>query len=224
MSCTAPALVDNQLQPRRFVVRCYLAASGDSFTMMDGALTRITPSIESQVVSLQHGGGSKDTWILSDAPVSHTTLLPVGAQPLPFSRGAGDLPSRIADDLFWLGRYVERAEMQVRLARAAYRRLIEENGFEDVRAAETLAAFQRPAQSSPDEASAEEFVNYVLENKEGAESRRLSHKFRVWPEFCETDFQPIAGASFRKVMKASCTAAVTRKNRQHSGCVCCKTC
>ena len=35
---------------------------------MDGALTRITPSNESLVVSLQHGGGSKDTWILSDGP------------------------------------------------------------------------------------------------------------------------------------------------------------
>jgi uncharacterized circularly permuted ATP-grasp superfamily protein/uncharacterized alpha-E superfamily protein len=167
MSCTTPALVENQLQPRRFVVRCYLAASGDSFTVMDGALTRITPSIESQVVSLQHGGGSKDTWILADGPVNQTTLLAAGVQPVPFSRGAGDLPSRIADDLFWLGRYVERAEMQVRLARAAYRRLTEENGFEDVRAAETLAAFQRPSQPSDDEASAEEFVNYVLENKEG---------------------------------------------------------
>ncbi len=167
MSCTTPALIDSQLQPRRFVVRCYLAASGDSFAMMDGALTRITPSIESQVVSLQHGGGSKDTWILSDGPVSQMTLLPAGVQPLPFSRGAGDLPSRIADDLFWLGRYVERAEMQVRIARAAYRRLIEENGFEDVRAAETLAASQSALPSNHDDASAEEFVNYVLENKEG---------------------------------------------------------
>jgi uncharacterized circularly permuted ATP-grasp superfamily protein/uncharacterized alpha-E superfamily protein len=167
MSCTTPALIENQLQPRRFVVRCYLAASGDSFAMMEGALTRITPSIESQVVSLQHGGGSKDTWILSDGPVNPTTLLPAGLQPIPFSRGAGDLPSRIADDLFWLGRYIERAEMQVRLARAAYRRLIEENGFEDVRAAETLAAAQSPLPSNHDDSSAEEFVNYVLENKEG---------------------------------------------------------
>ena len=110
MSCTTPALIDDQLQPRRFVVRSYLAASGDSYTVMDGALTRITPSSDSLVVSLQHGGGSKDTWILSDGPVSQMTLLPSGAQPIPFSRGAGDLPSRIADDLFWLGRYVERAE------------------------------------------------------------------------------------------------------------------
>jgi uncharacterized alpha-E superfamily protein len=166
MSCTTPALIDKQLQPRRFVVRCYLAASGGSYAMMDGALTRITPSIESQVVSLQRGGGSKDTWILSDGPVSHTTLMAAGVQPIPFSRGAGDLPSRIADDLFWLGRYVERAEMQVRLARAAYRRLIEENGFEDVRAAETLAASQSSLKPAGDDASAEEFVNYVLDNKE----------------------------------------------------------
>jgi uncharacterized circularly permuted ATP-grasp superfamily protein/uncharacterized alpha-E superfamily protein len=171
MSCTTPALVENHLQPRRFVVRAYLAASHDSYSVMDGALTRITPSIESSVVSLQHGGGSKDTWILSDGPVSQMTLLPAGVQPIPFSRGAGDLPSRIADDLFWLGRYVERAEMQVRLARAAYRRLIEESGFEDVRAAETLAASQRGAKSDEEEEAAEEspeeFVNYAVEDKEG---------------------------------------------------------
>ena len=61
------------------------------------------------------GGGSKDTWILSDGPVSQMTLLP-RAQPVVFSRGGGDLPSRFADDLFWLGRYVERAEARVRLA------------------------------------------------------------------------------------------------------------
>ncbi len=167
MTCTTPALIDNQLQPRRFVVRSYLAASGDSFTVMDGALTRITPSSESLVVSLQLGGGSKDTWILSDGPVSQMTLLPAGAQPIPFSRGAGDLPSRIADDLFWLGRYVERAEAQVRLARAAYRRIIEENGFEEMHAAEILAASQRGAKPAEDDESLDEFVNYVFEDKEG---------------------------------------------------------
>lgn len=167
MHCTTPALVEDRLQPRRFVVRAYLTASGDSYSVMDGALTRITPSIESSVVSLQLGGGSKDTWILSDGPVSQMTLLPAGTQPIPFSRGASDLPSRIADDLFWLGRYVERAEMKVRLVRATYRRLIEENGFEGVRAAETLVASQRAPRPADEEESPEEFVSYAVEDKEG---------------------------------------------------------
>jgi uncharacterized alpha-E superfamily protein len=167
MSGTAPALVENQLQPRRFVIRSYLAASGDSYAVMDGALTRITPSVDSQVVSLQRGGGSKDTWILSEAPVSQVTLLPAGVQPIPFSRGSGDLPSRIADDLYWLGRYVERAEMQVRLARAAYRRIIEENGFEEMHAAEILAASHGGLKHEGEDASPEEFVTNVLEDKEG---------------------------------------------------------
>ena len=95
-----------------------------------------------------------------------------GAQPIPFSRGAGDLPSRIADDLFWLGRYVERAEAQVRLARAAYRRIIEENGFEEIRAAEILARIPSALPSVQDDTSAEEFVNYVSETRKAEESPR----------------------------------------------------
>ena len=75
MSCTAPAFSDGEIQPRRFVLRSYLVSSDDSYVVMNGGLTRITPSAESVLVSLQRGGGSKDTWVLSDAPVSTITLL-----------------------------------------------------------------------------------------------------------------------------------------------------
>ena len=75
MCCTTPALIEDQLQPRRFVVRSYLAAEGDSYAVMQGALTRITQSQDTLVVTLQRGGGNKDTWILSDKPVSQVTLL-----------------------------------------------------------------------------------------------------------------------------------------------------
>ena len=77
MSCTTPALIGEDVQPRRFVVRSYLSAYGDSYTVMNGGLSRITQSNDSLVVSLQKGGRSKDTWILSDGPVSPVTLLPV---------------------------------------------------------------------------------------------------------------------------------------------------
>jgi uncharacterized alpha-E superfamily protein len=43
-------------------------------------------------------------------------------------RGGVDLPSRLLDDLYWLGRNVERADMAARLLRAAFDRLGSEGG------------------------------------------------------------------------------------------------
>ena len=83
MSCTTPSLIDDQVQPRLFVVRSYLAAYGDSFTVMQGGLSRITKSNESLVVSLQKGGRSKDTLdSFRRHPVSPVTLLPAMSQPI----------------------------------------------------------------------------------------------------------------------------------------------
>jgi len=130
MASTAPSLGDEGLAPRRFAVRAHLATQGDSYSVMPGGLTRIPWSAESLIVSLQKGGGSKDTWILADQPVQEITLLASSLQPVPLSRGGGDLPSRIADDLFWLGRYVQRAESIVRIARSALGRLIDVSGVE----------------------------------------------------------------------------------------------
>jgi len=138
ISCTTPSLVGGELEPRHFVIRSYLVAEGDSYAVMRGALTRITPSPDSLVVSLQRGGGSKDTWIVSDVPVSQTTLLPPPNQPVPLSRGGGDLTSRIADDLFWLGRYTERAECQVRLVRGTISRITDQSGVDNAHTVETL--------------------------------------------------------------------------------------
>ena len=140
MSCTTPALIDDQVQPRRFVVRSYLAAYGDSYTVMQGGLSRITKSNDSLVVSLQKGGRSKDTWILSDGPVSPVTLLPSSSQPIPLSRGGSDLPSRIAEDLFWLGRYAERTDAQARLARGALALMTDQSGVENAHAIKILTS------------------------------------------------------------------------------------
>jgi uncharacterized alpha-E superfamily protein len=144
ISHSAPVYLQDRVEPRRFVVRAYLAAANGSYTVMPGGLTRVTAQQDSLVVSLQKGGGSKDTWILADGPVSETTLLTRSTSPIELSRGGGDLPSRVADDLFWLGRYVQRAENDVRIARSLFARLMEHNrsdnppGTADVLAAELL--------------------------------------------------------------------------------------
>lgn len=144
MSCTTPAFVEDQVQPRRFVVRSYLAAYGDSYTVMQGGLSRITKSNDSLVVSLQKGGRSKDTWILSDAPVVPVTLLPSSSQPMALSRGGSDQPSRIAEDLYWLGRYAERTDAQARLARGTLSLITDQSGVENTHAIEMLTSAWRP--------------------------------------------------------------------------------
>ncbi|WP_422926479.1 circularly permuted type 2 ATP-grasp protein [Singulisphaera sp. PoT] len=126
---TAPGLDDSGFQPKQVAVRWFLAATGNGFTMMPGGLSRITSSADSLVVSMQRGGGSKDTWLLSDGPVSTFSLLSPKVQVVKLSRGGGDLPSRVADDLFWLGRYVERVEGTIRLLRVILIRMTDQTGL-----------------------------------------------------------------------------------------------
>jgi uncharacterized circularly permuted ATP-grasp superfamily protein/uncharacterized alpha-E superfamily protein len=140
LSHTTPVYTQDHVEPRRFVVRAYLTAAGDGYHVMPGGLTRVTPDPQSLIVSLQKGGGSKDTWILADAPVSDATLLTRSSAPIELNRGGGDLPSRVADDLFWLGRYVQRAEHDIRIARSLFSRLVEDNSGDNPGTADILAS------------------------------------------------------------------------------------
>jgi uncharacterized circularly permuted ATP-grasp superfamily protein/uncharacterized alpha-E superfamily protein len=124
---TAPVWLGGSLEPRSILLRTYAAAGDDTYSVMPGGLTRVASSGESGVVSMQRGGSSKDTWVLTDGPVSQVTLLtPAGAPPA-IERATGDLPSRVADNLFWLGRHAERLEWLVRVLRAAVSRLVDES-------------------------------------------------------------------------------------------------
>ncbi|MCW8131026.1 MAG: circularly permuted type 2 ATP-grasp protein [Planctomycetota bacterium] len=122
---SVPALDGGQMQPRQAVLRSYLLAHDGSYTVMPGGLTQIPSSSNNLIFSLQRGSGSKDTWVLSNAPVSNFSLLHQDGRAIELSRGGSDLPSRVADNLFWLGRYVERAECAVRLMRGVIARLSE---------------------------------------------------------------------------------------------------
>jgi uncharacterized circularly permuted ATP-grasp superfamily protein/uncharacterized alpha-E superfamily protein len=123
---TVPVWEDARLYPRHLVVRVFAAASGRGYAVMPGGLTRVSRSLDTLVVSMQSGGGSKDTWVLGDGPASPFTLLRPTAHPLDVSRATFDLPSRVADNLFWLGRYTERVEATARVARAILARCFNE--------------------------------------------------------------------------------------------------
>jgi uncharacterized circularly permuted ATP-grasp superfamily protein/uncharacterized alpha-E superfamily protein len=122
----APVWQGHRLEPRSLVLRTYVAAAGDSFTVMPGGLTRIAASGDVPIVSMRRGGASKDTWVLSDGPISTMSLLAPAAVRIHRERRSGDLPSRVADNLFWLGRYAERAEHVIRLLRSVVARLMDE--------------------------------------------------------------------------------------------------
>ena len=122
---TVPLWGEKALESRHLVTRVYAVPANGSYVVMPGGLTRISSSLESMVVSMQSGGGSKDTWVLGEAPAPHFTLLRPAKHPLEVSRATFDLPSRVADNLFWLGRYTERVESIVRVTRALLARFQE---------------------------------------------------------------------------------------------------
>jgi uncharacterized circularly permuted ATP-grasp superfamily protein/uncharacterized alpha-E superfamily protein len=126
---TMPVWLDGRLQPRPFVLRLYLARAGGGWKVMPGGFVRVTDEVDARFVSLQNGGRTADAWVLSEGPVAETSLLPAPDR-IEIKRTTGSLPSRAADNLFWLGRYVERSEATLRLVRALVTRATEREGEE----------------------------------------------------------------------------------------------
>jgi uncharacterized circularly permuted ATP-grasp superfamily protein/uncharacterized alpha-E superfamily protein len=123
---TVPTLREHgNIVPRSVGLRVYALATADGYVVMPGGLARVAHDADDDVVTMQHGGASKDVWIISDGPVSTETLIRPPIAPHELVRATGVVPSRIAENLFWLGRYSERCEMQTRLLRAALARLAE---------------------------------------------------------------------------------------------------
>ncbi len=121
---STPVWRDGRLQPRPFSLRLFLAKTGDKWQVMPGGFVRIAENADARAISLQRGDATADAWVLSDAPVSPVTLLPSPGR-VAVQRAPGMLPSRAADNLFWVGRYVERAEATLRLTRAVLNRVAE---------------------------------------------------------------------------------------------------
>ena len=121
---TTPALDGGTLAPRPMSLRVFLARTPDGWHVMPGGFARIGQSATSAVLAMQQGGSAADVWIVSRNPVPADTMLSLPAAPF-IRPQPGTLPSRAADNLYWLGRYVERAENTIRLLRAYHLRLAE---------------------------------------------------------------------------------------------------
>jgi len=143
-----PVISAGSMHSRAFVMRCFATASQpDDYDVMPGGLALVASSDGDLAVSMRHGARSKDVWVISDQPVVDGAFLPSVSHPIELSRGGGDLPSRVADNLFWLGRYTERAEVVGRLARVVGARLLETRGEQRPEFAPLLAALRQQARA-----------------------------------------------------------------------------
>jgi uncharacterized circularly permuted ATP-grasp superfamily protein/uncharacterized alpha-E superfamily protein len=121
---TTPVFQNGRLQPRPMTLRVFAAATPDGWKVMPGGFCRISDERDARAVSMRSGVRSSDVWVTSDAPVEQVSLLPAPDR-ITIRRITGTLPSRAADNLFWLGRYLERTEATLRLVRALLGRLID---------------------------------------------------------------------------------------------------
>ena len=125
---SVPTWKDGKLSPRPVAVRLYLVAGPNGYSVMPGGMARIAPHDGARMISMQHGGSSKDIWVLNEGPVPELTRLNRTGDSIQLRRIGNNLPSRVADNLFWLGRYAERAECTARLLRSSLIRLNSESG------------------------------------------------------------------------------------------------
>jgi uncharacterized circularly permuted ATP-grasp superfamily protein/uncharacterized alpha-E superfamily protein len=113
----APIWGDGMAVPRPAMVRIYaIADGGGRWHVLPGGMTRVSQR-EDASLSMQRGGSSLDTWVLTDGPVDTFSMLPQRLQVDDIERRRSPVSSRTGENLFWLGRYTERTEQLVRLAR-----------------------------------------------------------------------------------------------------------
>lgn len=128
---TLPAFIDHHIEPRNAVLRTFAVANGDDYVVMQGGLTRVARQKDNFVVSSQAGGISKDTWVLATEPDKPVSIWTQPKRNQLIEPVIEPLTSRAADNLFWVGRHLERVKTISRLLRTVLRKLRATVEFKD---------------------------------------------------------------------------------------------
>ncbi len=184
---TAPVWHDGKVEPWQIGLRVFVAANREgAYEVMPGGLARAMPpslghaagqamlqgsngqsmSQSNPFVSEEGSSRGKDVWILADGPVATVTLLRGQTAAVELRRSSNDLPSRVADNLYWLGRNIERADGLVRHLRTVVVRLtseLEPGGLPELSLlTQVLADDSRPMEALPTDP---EELTAALENE-----------------------------------------------------------
>jgi uncharacterized circularly permuted ATP-grasp superfamily protein/uncharacterized alpha-E superfamily protein len=137
---STPTLTSAGLVAHRSVLRAFAVPRGDSYAVMPGGLTRVARGGETARISTQAGAISKDTWVLASEPERLTEFWLETGPAVERIDPMASIPSRAAANLWWLGRYAERAEAVTRLLRAAFDRRNDFQGSDNPPGIESLHA------------------------------------------------------------------------------------
>jgi len=106
-----------QVVPRSALLRVFAISDGEqSWQVVPGGLARVAHA-GAEIAAMQRGGSSADVWAMSDSEVDRTTLQTPALTVANVAQRRRLVTSRAAENLYWLGRYTERAENNIALAR-----------------------------------------------------------------------------------------------------------
>lgn len=117
----------DRLLSRSVGLRMFAAATPEGYVVMPGALTRVAPEAGVEVISMQRGGLSKDTWMQADGPIERGGLIKKRLGMIDLMVSGTEVPSRVGENLFWMGRHSERCEASARLLRTVMTRIASGN-------------------------------------------------------------------------------------------------
>ncbi|NLP63717.1 circularly permuted type 2 ATP-grasp protein [Paraburkholderia sacchari] len=122
-----------RIVPQPMLLRVFALADGEqSWRVLPGGLSRVGTRDALFNAPMPRGGSTMDTWVMTEGAVDKTTLLPPRLGPDDLVGRSRTISSRAAENLFWLGRYTERATNFVRLARCALVRLRGEDDADSI--------------------------------------------------------------------------------------------
>lgn len=129
------------LGPRAAVMRTFAVAHAGSYTVMAGGLARVAD--DHVVSSSAVGAHAKDVWVLAPHPAASVAAprddVDAGvARTLTYG-----ISPRAAENLYWMGRYAERAEDGVRVLRAVADRWDDYHRTPDTAGGQALAVLLR---------------------------------------------------------------------------------
>jgi len=152
---SAPVLGSSGLRPVPYALRVFVAADADGYVVMPGGLARLCPPHPGRAFDFGRFGDGKDTWVLTEAAARSERPRRTRTGAVELRRTARELPSRSADNLFWLGRSAVRAEGMMRQVRSSVLRLLDDDRpVEDVLAIDRVLRplLERASIAPPDAA------------------------------------------------------------------------
>jgi len=126
---TSPSLIGGRMEPRPTTLRSFLVSEDEGYAVLPGGIGRVALSADKPVATRLLASLAKDTWVLASEPERQESLIASTDRSAPAVIQESEVSSRVADNLFWIGRYAERAEGLVRLLRISIFRLFDRSGF-----------------------------------------------------------------------------------------------